>query len=98
MSYLISIKKEDKLHVSNKDWHESRLKSSEIPISDYTSRDLNSIPTPYARMHAFQTAFEIVNREGPSSHDGETIYHQLVSDCLDVFEILFNYNQINNGG
>lgn len=52
-----------------------------------------SVPSPFARMHLFDTAFEICatsTKENPRPMEGESMYHRLVSDCLDVFQLLFN--------
>lgn len=55
-------------------------------------KSLNSIPSPFARMHLFETAFEMVHHDlvKGTKLAGET-YNRLVSDCLDVFELLFNW-------
>lgn len=49
-----------------------------------------SIPSPFARMELARTAFEIA-----SSHNTwdevPNVYKKIVSDCLDVAEIFFNY-------
>lgn len=52
---------------------------------------LNSLPTPFARFFVVQEAFRRLTEEkrNPSVHAG-LAYTRLVSDCLDVFEILFN--------
>jgi hypothetical protein len=44
-----------------------------------------SIPSPFARLHLFETAFQVV----ADRQEGEELYHALVSDCLDVFQLLF---------
>lgn len=52
-----------------------------------------SVPSPFARMHLFKTAFEITSsttRDNPRPQEGDSMYHRLVSDCLDVFQFLFN--------
>lgn len=52
-----------------------------------------SVPSPFARMHLFETAFEIcgaTTKENPRPQEGESMYHKLVSDCFDMFEFLFN--------
>lgn len=46
-----------------------------------------SIPTPFARIYLFQTAFDMVNR------GAKGVYAELVSDCLDLLQFLFE-----NGG
>jgi hypothetical protein len=54
-----------------------------------SSKAGTSIPSPMARLELFDTAFQIVGSDR-GNLDGNTIYHQLVSDCLDVFQLLFN--------
>jgi hypothetical protein len=54
-----------------------------------SSKAGTSIPSPMARLELFDTAFHIVGSDR-GNLDGNTIYHQLVSDCLDVFQLLFN--------
>lgn len=71
---------------------------------------LTAIPSPFARLHLFQTAFEMVqSNDSPnlankkSNHDGFNVgtqrkssrYHEMVSHCLDVWEIMFRFNQIS---
>ncbi|MES2733082.1 MAG: hypothetical protein V4714_15140 [Bacteroidota bacterium] len=53
-------------------------------------RGLTSVPSPFARMHLFNTAFDMVNKEG---HQHESVYHRMVSQCLDMLELLFNYQE-----
>ena len=52
---------------------------------------MNSLPTPFARFFVVQEAFRRLTEEKRNStvHAG-LAYARLVSDCLDVFEILFN--------
>lgn len=57
------------------------------PVGATDKREITSIPSPFARMDLIKRAFKIV-AEG--SLDGNTIYHKLVSDCLDVGQIFFN--------
>jgi hypothetical protein len=49
-----------------------------------------SIPSPLARLEMFDTAFQIVATDQFDNLEGNTIYHQLVSDCLDLIQMLFN--------
>ena len=53
-------------------------------------RRITSYPTPIARMHFFDDAFQFVYNTQQGT--GATIYHQAVSHCLDVWEILFNWD------
>jgi hypothetical protein len=52
------------------------------------TRGLTSVPSPFARMHLFATAFDMVNKDG---HNQDSVYHRMVSQCLDMLELLFNY-------
>ena len=47
-----------------------------------------SIPSPFARMDLANTAFRYVNDLGSSAG---YMYHKIVSDCLDIAEIFFNF-------
>lgn len=59
---------------------------------------LNSLPTPFARFFVVQEAFRRVAedkrskilKKGADATNAGLAYSRLVSDCLDVFEILFN--------
>jgi hypothetical protein len=59
-----------------------------IPNSDgdKASKAPTSIPSPFARIDLFRTAFKFVNN---SSIDGDSIYHKLVSDCWDTGVLFF---------
>lgn len=57
-----------------------------------------SIPTPFARMFLFRTAFkevqerqEAVRNIGELTHEESGLYNYLVSDCLDMLEFIFYY-------
>lgn len=57
---------------------------------------LNALPTPFARFYVVREAFRRVHREyvdrrnGKQGSEAGFAYQQLVSDCLDVYELLFN--------
>lgn len=51
---------------------------------------LNAMPTPYARAEVVKQAFEAMLAPGGFERAGYA-YRQLVSDTLDILEILFNY-------
>lgn len=72
-------------------WYRSdRLQLDEDAIQAVeSSLALNAMPTPFAREEVVAQAFEIVNKKG-FDQAGLT-YKKLVSDVLDVFEILFHY-------
>jgi len=56
-----------------------------------------SIPSPVARMELFDTAFQMVSSDSQRGLDGSSVYHQLVSDCLDMIQLLFNTNSSEIG-
>lgn len=49
-----------------------------------------SIPTPFARVFLFKTAFEMVNGS-PEGADDNSAYGKLVSECLDFLEFIYGY-------
>jgi len=55
-----------------------------------SSKAGTAIPSPLARMELFDTAFHILATDQKNNLNGRTIYHQLVSDCLDVMQMIFN--------
>lgn len=57
------------------------------------SSALNALPTPFARFFVVKEAFRRVLEEvkNPKKNAGDA-YHRLVSDTLDVFEILYNFS------
>ena len=75
----------------NEHWFDSDLYNKKIidTIHDPTALKLmpTSIPSPFARIDLVKTAFKyVVDKQ---DLDGDTAYHQLVSDCLDVGQIIF---------
>lgn len=58
---------------------------------------LNALPTPFARFFIFKEAFRRVHEEKitPKNEAGQA-YTRLVSDCLDVYELLFNLKYHRN--
>ena len=56
-----------------------------------------SIPSPMARMELFDTAFQMVSSDNQKGLEGLSVYHQLVSDCLDMIQVLFNTNSSDIG-
>ncbi|RYE38076.1 MAG: hypothetical protein EOP48_27655, partial [Sphingobacteriales bacterium] len=84
-------------------WH----KSSQFSISDIkdiktfrarNDKSLNAIPSPFARLHLFEAAFDLLDKDEMNGTDdaGDT-FKKLVSDCFDVFEILYNWNNHAEG-
>ena len=52
---------------------------------------LNALPTPFARFYIFKEAFRrVLEERNDSKKAAGRAYEQLVSNCLDVFELLYN--------
>lgn len=92
---------------NNSDWHprgstgytKSEVKNIQDPAEGST-KEISSIPSPFARLHLFENAFENVtyqaNETGYEALDLVSTYHLLVSDALDVAEVFFNKDIFNN--
>ena len=63
------------------------------PSGGRAQRVTTSIPSPLARMHLYRTAFEFVVNHRPVNLSDNTVYHQMVSYCLDVLELLYNFQK-----
>lgn len=66
---------------------ENVIKQITDPFGAKASKEITSIPSPFSRIDLGVTAFKTVNETGL---EGTTIYHKIVSDCLDIGEIFFN--------
>ena len=58
--------------------------------------EITSIPSPFARIDLVKTAFrEVCKRAAANINElnGDTIFHKMVSDSLDVGEIFFNIDK-----
>lgn len=77
-------------------------KSNQFSTSDvndikvFTARNdksLNAIPSPLARIHLFEAAFDLLDKDelNNTNFSGDT-YKKIVSDCFDVFELIYNWN------
>lgn len=84
--------------VKNTAWHESsqfvNAKIKEIKIFESRNdKSLNAIPSPLARLHLFDAAFSLVYEDElhKTNYSGMA-YKKLISDCLDVFELVYNWN------
>ena len=65
------------------------------PTGETSDKEITSIPSPFARIDLARTAFHAL---GTSTKplEGKTAYHKILSDCLDVGELLFFYNRMSN--
>lgn len=97
--------------IEGQDWSTQRGKITAKELADVgeqrtnSTLALNALPTPFARFFVVKEAFRRVREEYVSKrnqkHGGDIkeagfAYHQLVSDCLDVYELLFNLNHHRN--
>jgi hypothetical protein len=64
-----------------------------------TTNALNAVPSPFSRIHTFDTAFKLVTRDLKEGQDrASEIYRELVSDGLDAIELAFNANYHRSQG
>lgn len=78
---------------SNYDSHV--IQQIQDPNNSTSKREITSIPSPFARMDLTKNAFrEIVKRGG--NLKGNSIYHKLVSDSLDVGQIFFEIDKLRD--
>lgn len=82
------------------DWNENPafpyVSSSRDTIADpdgaSAKNEITSIPSPFARIDLVKNAFKNVTKS--KNLDGNTIFHKMVSDALDVGEIFFNIDKL----
>ena len=89
------LQKNSDLSNSIKHWEESvQYQETQIGAIESTNPDSTneptSIPSPFARIALVKTAFSIVAKEWDNAPKA---YKKIVSDCLDVGELFFNYNK-----
>lgn len=58
--------------------------------TDNTSSQ-NALPTPFARFFLMEDAFRLATNERKGGLDAGMSYKRMVSDCLDVFELLYSW-------
>ena len=66
----------------------------EDPDGSRAEHEITSIPSPFARIDLVKNAFGEICKMGHS--DGNTIFHKMVSDSLDVGEIFFNMHKFGD--
>lgn len=64
------------------------------PDGSSAKKEITSIPSPFARIDLVKTAFGEVC--GKKDLDGNTIFHKMVSDALDIGEIFFNIDKFKD--
>ena len=93
------------------DWHESASfpynsenrdgkNGIDDPAGASAKNEITSIPSPFARIDLVKTAFVRVCQPDVETKkvnlDGNTIFHKMVSDTLDVGEIFFNISKYSD--
>lgn len=77
---------------TNRGYGSDIINQIEDPGGARADKEITSIPSPFARIDLACSAFrEVADKK---DLDGKTIYHKLVSDCLDIGEIFFNYDKL----
>lgn len=85
---------------TNADWLPSQPYGTNVisqivpPNGASAKTEITSIPSPFARIALVKSAFEEVVKT--KNLNGNTIYHKMVSDSLDVAEIFFNYEKLKD--
>lgn len=65
------------------------------PDGASAKNEITSIPSPFARIDLIKTAFKEVCKNDLHGLSGNSIFHKMVSDTLDVAEIFFNIDKYN---
>ena len=63
------------------------------PNGESAKREITSIPSPFARIDLVKTAFK---KAADTGIDGESIHHKIVSDCLDIGQIFFEFDKFRD--
>ena len=66
----------------------------EDPNAASVKKEITSIPSPFARIDLVKNAYSEVVKSGELH--GETIFHKMVSDSLDVAQIFFNLPKLSD--
>lgn len=81
-------------------YHSTNRDTIADPEGASASHEITSIPSPFARIDLVKTAFKEVCKPDPMTNKvnlaGNTIFHKMVSDTLDVAEIFFNIDKFKD--
>lgn len=66
----------------------------EDPNAADVKKEITSIPSPFARIDLVKTAYKEVVKSG--NLHGDTIFHKMVSDSLDIAQIFFNIPKLRD--
>ena len=82
-------------HMINNAYGPNDISGIQDPTGASSNFEITSIPSPFARIHLFETAFRIVANEATgnlANLERDSIYNKLISDCFDVGEIFFKFD------
>lgn len=74
-------------------YDESLISELQEPTGYNRSKEITSIPSPFARMEIVRKAFRWVTEHANSGAREDTIYHKYVSDALDVGQIFYEWEK-----
>jgi hypothetical protein len=75
-------------------YNSNNRKNIQDPDGATANKEITSIPSPFARIDLVKNAFREVCES--RNLDGNTIFHKMVSDALDIGEIFFNIDRFKN--
>ncbi|MBP3942852.1 hypothetical protein J5U18_04620 [Sphingobacteriaceae bacterium WQ 2009] len=77
------------------DYNSEIIKSIHGGDEDKAKQFPTSIPSPFARMDLFRSALS--SFESPTMKlDGDSNTHRIISECLDLLELLYNFDSISS--
>jgi hypothetical protein len=87
---------------SNNPYHKGFLSDPSNQVAQTERGRITSIPSPYARMHLTDLAFEeancgigILNSQDHAQQKLADDYLRAMSHCLDIFELLYHSDELN---
>ena len=75
-------------------YNHTNLITIEDPDGASARNEITSIPSPFARIDLVKNAFAKVVES--KNLDGQTIFHKMVSDALDIGELFFNIDKFQD--
>lgn len=99
MSYIFRLHGEGKNTIidwdENTRYGESVISQIKDPNGESSTREITSIPSPFARIDLVKTAFAKVVEIAKKTKtlDGKTIHHKMVSDCFDIGQLFFEFDK-----
>lgn len=73
-------------------YDKARIETIKDPEGSTDRKEITSIPSPFARIDLVKTAFQEVVKDSQGLN-GNTIFHKMVSDALDVGQIFFDLDK-----